>query len=59
MKGYTKIENLKVAYDKDKDGVWLRDREKKRVAFMPRNIIIAMVGALLADAQKQEEADHG
>jgi len=47
MNGFIEVNNTKVAYDPEKDGVWLHDGSEN-VAFIPRNIIIAMVGELPA-----------
>jgi len=48
MDGYSEIKNQKMAYDPEKDGVWLHDGEEP-MAFIPRNIIIAMLGCLPSD----------
>jgi len=52
MDGFSEVNNTKVAYDPEKDGVWLHDG-CENVAFIPRNIIIAMVGELPANPPKR------
>lgn len=48
MDGFSTIQNQRMAYDPDKDGVWLHDGTEP-VVFLPRNIIIAMIGQLPAN----------
>ena len=55
MNGFSEFKTTKLAYDPAKDGVWLNDGVEN-VVFIPRNIIIAMVGELASDPPSAQEA---
>lgn len=48
VNGFSTTTNVKMAYDPDKDGVWLHDGDEA-VAFISRNIIIGMISHLPAN----------
>jgi len=50
--GFKEVESAKMAYDPKKDGVWLFDGGEK-MAFIPRHIIIGMVGELGSKTPKE------
>tara|TARA_B110000977_G_C11041423_1_gene479028 strand:- start:232 stop:405 length:174 start_codon:yes stop_codon:yes gene_type:complete len=54
MNGFKTIQNGVMAYDPEKDGVWLHDGSDP-VAFFPRNIIIGMIGHLPASPPHEKE----
>ena len=45
MDEFHKIKDKAMSYDPEKDGVWLYDGNEA-VVFMPRNVIIGMLGYL-------------
>ena len=56
MNGFETVQNEMMAYDPERDGVWLHDGSDP-VVFIPRNTIIGMIGHLPADpphSKKQE-----
>ena len=53
VNGFSTTTNVKMAYDPDKDGVWLHDGDEA-VAFISRNIIIGMISHLPANPLHEE-----
>lgn len=51
MSGFSTINEPTLAYDPSKDGVWLGDGTEAQV-FIPRNVIIQMIGQLPASPPK-------
>lgn len=45
MDGYKAVKDQHMTYDPERDGVWMHDGDEP-VVFMPRNVIIGMVGVL-------------
>lgn len=56
MDCFTEVSAAQVAYDPQKDGVWIQDG-LERLAFFPRNIIISMLGVLPANPPKDPNID--
>ncbi len=57
MIGYQEIVGGNMAYDPEKDGVWLSDEDGDPTVFLPRNIIIQML-SVLANGSSPNRDSH-